>query len=208
MILPCPQKPREPCVEGSGTTGWREPGSLNHCLEESLRLIRNTGLSKKQSSILLQHLRFQGTTWHNTFPFLFGIYPQVARAKRVSTLSKPKSILSLRILSWLWVTRDLLPYLESACGGLEGLLEGGIRHTLYARALVPQIYSEHTYHEAICTWWRVGSRVRQSLLPLHPWPLTAMSSLHTWFPRMTWTWRQETGKPISLIFSLQITAFL
>ena len=70
---------REPCVEDSGTTSWREPGSLNHCLEESHRMIGNTDLSKKQTSILLQYLRFYGTTWHNRVPFLFGIYPQVLK---------------------------------------------------------------------------------------------------------------------------------
>lgn len=50
--------------------------------------------------------------------------------------------------------------------GLEESLKDGIRHVLYARALVSQLDLEHTHHKRICHWGRVGFKARQGLLAL------------------------------------------
>lgn len=43
------------------------------------------------------------------------------------------------------------------------MLEDGVRHNLYVRALVSQT-SEHTHHKFICRWRRVGLEARRDLL--------------------------------------------
>lgn len=123
MIFPLPQKPKEPHVEDGRTTSWKEPESLLHYLEEIHLLIRNTCLGLYcTGNKLLFYYAMKGATFHNTFPCTLSFYPWVLKAARVAgvnTLSDLNIILSLRTLSWLWVTRDLLPFLESVCGVLR-----------------------------------------------------------------------------------------
>lgn len=57
MLFPLPQKPKEPSVKDGGATSWKEPESLNHCLEEIHLLIRNTclGLYRAGNKLLLYY---------------------------------------------------------------------------------------------------------------------------------------------------------
>lgn len=119
-----------PSTETKGATCWRWQ---NHTLERAWVPASLPGGNPPAGqeyclgldwagNKLLFYYAIKGAALHNTLPFTLGFYPGVLKAARVggvNTLSNLNIILSPRILSWLWVTRDLLPILESVCGVLR-----------------------------------------------------------------------------------------